>query len=102
MTRQDTNTAPRRRLGRVLSAMLLIAGMGSSQGDALAQAIDCNRLAQQISGLGMPGAATDPARAQQFRDAASRQQSELDRTAAYAASIGCNRRQFLFFGDAPP
>ncbi len=102
MKRQDTNTAPKRRLGRVLSAMILLVGMAASEGGALAQAVDCNRLAQQISALGMPGAATDPARAQQFRDAANRQQAELDRTSAYANSIGCGRRQFLFFGDAPP
>ncbi len=102
MKRQFTNTAPLRRVGRVLSAMILVAGMGASEGGALAQAVDCSRLAQQISALGMPGAATDPARAQQFRDAANKQQSELDRTSAYAASIGCGRRQFLFFGDAPP
>jgi hypothetical protein len=102
MKRHVTNTAPLRRLGRVLSAMLIVVGMGASQGGALAQAVDCSRLAQQISALGMPGAGTDPARAQQFRDAANRQQSELDRTSNYASSIGCGRRQFLFFGDAPP
>jgi len=102
MKRQDTNTAPRWRLGRVLSAMILLVGMSASEGGALAQAVDCNRLAQQISALGMPGATSDPARAQQFRDAANRQQAELDRTSAYANSIGCGRRQFLFFGDAPP
>ncbi len=102
MKRQNTNTAPKRRLGRVLSAMILLAGMSASEGGALAQAVDCNRLAQQISALGTPGGNIDPARAQQFRDAANRQQSELDRTSAQAASIGCGRRQFLFFGDAPP
>ncbi len=102
MKLDNANTAPLRRLGRVLSAMIMIAGMGASEGGALAQAVDCNRLAQQISALGMPDAGADPARAQQFRDAANRQQSELERTAAYANSIGCGRRQFLFFGDAPP
>lgn len=102
MKRDNKITAPARRLGRALSALLLVAGFAASEGGALAQNVDCARLAQQISALGTPGAGSDPARAQQFRDAANRQQSELDRTAAYAQSIGCGRRQFLFFGDAPP
>ena len=38
----------------------------------------------------------------QYQAAADRQRAELDRTAAYAKSIGCDRRQFLFFGAAPP
>ena len=37
-----------------------------------------------------------------YRAAAAKQQVELGRTAAYARSIGCERQQFLFFGEAPP
>ncbi len=92
--------AQMRRLGRVLSAMLLLAGIGAAETTALAQAVDCNRLQQQIVALGPVGSA-DPARAQQFRDAAQRQAGELDRTVAYSNSIGCGRRQFLFFDDSP-
>ena len=38
----------------------------------------------------------------QYQAAAERQRAEIDRTAAYAHSIGCDHRQFLFFGSAPP
>ena len=38
----------------------------------------------------------------EYQAAADRQRAELDRTTAYARSIGCDRRQFLFFGSAPP
>jgi len=92
--------APLRRLKAVLSAMVLCAGMGAAQTMALAQAVDCNRLQQQITALGPIGSA-DPARAEQFRDAVQRQAQELDRTVAYSNSIGCGRRQFLFFDDSP-
>jgi len=37
-----------------------------------------------------------------YRAAAAKQQVELSRAAAYARSIGCERQQFLFFGEAPP
>jgi hypothetical protein len=94
-------TAPRR-IGRIVAAMSLFAGLVASDGAAIAQSVDCNRLQQQIVALGPPGMGSDPLRAEQFRDAVQRQQSELERTAAYANSIGCGRRQFLFFGDAPP
>jgi hypothetical protein len=92
--------APWRRLRAVLSAVILLGGMGAAETTALAQAVDCNRLQQQIIALGPTGSA-DPARAQQFRDAVQRQASELDRTVAYSNSIGCGRRQFLFFDDSP-
>ncbi len=85
---------------RVLAAVILLFGMGGAETTALAQALDCNRLQQQIVALGPAGSA-DPARAQQFRDAVQRQAAELDRTVAYSNSIGCGRRQFLFFDDSP-
>jgi hypothetical protein len=90
------------RIGRTIAALSLVIGLVASDGAAIAQSVDCNRLQQQIVALGPPGMGTDPLRAEQFRDAVQRQQSELERTAAYANSIGCGRRQFLFFGDAPP
>lgn len=104
MKRTEPNAlaAPVRRWGRLLSVVALMGGMLATESGALAQAVDCNRLQQQIAALGPPGAGGDPARAQQFRQAATNQQSELDRTVNYARSIGCDRRQFLFFGDAPP
>ena len=81
----------------ILAACLALL---SGETQTLAQTIDCNRLQQQIIALGPTGSA-DPARAQQFRDAVQRQAQELDRTVAYSNSIGCGRRQFLFFDDSP-
>jgi hypothetical protein len=57
---------------------------------------DCQRLREAIA---------DASRADsgaQYQAAADRQRAELDRTVAYAKSIGCDRHQFLFFGAAPP
>ena len=63
-----------------------------------AQSIDCNRLRAELANL--PNGPS--ARGQQFSDAANRQLGEINRTAAYAGSLGCDRRQFLIFGAAPP
>jgi hypothetical protein len=64
-------------------------------GPAVAQQIDCNALRAQIAATPVQ---TDP----RAVAAAQRQRTELQRTAAYAEQIGCNRRQFLFFGSPPP
>jgi len=102
MTRplQTILTKPLRQLTRGLAMIAACAGLLAGETSAFAQAADCNRLQQQIVALGPVGSA-DPARAQQFRDAAQRQATELDRTVAYSNSIGCGRRQFLFFDDSP-
>ena len=65
-------------------------------GDALAQnAANCARLQQAIAASRHgPGA--------QIQAAAERQRSELARTTAYARSLGCENRKFLFFGSDPP
>ncbi|HEV7480243.1 MAG TPA: hypothetical protein VGO05_08185, partial [Roseiarcus sp.] len=34
--------------------------------------------------------------------AVERQRAELSRTSAYARSLGCGNRKFLFFGSEPP
>ena len=86
---------------RVASALVVCGAMVVSIGDSVAQSVDCARLGAQLAALTRSGGG-DPARAQQFQRAAQRQQSELDRTVAYARSIGCGRRQFLFFGEAAP
>ena len=57
---------------------------------------DCQRLRQMIDDASRSDSGS------QYQAAADRQRAELDRTAAYAHSIGCDRRQFLFFGAAPP
>ena len=38
----------------------------------------------------------------QYEAAAQRQRGEIERTGAYARSIGCENRKFLFFGSNPP
>ncbi|GAC1340286.1 MAG: DUF2865 domain-containing protein [Beijerinckiaceae bacterium] len=61
--------------------------------------VDCNRLQAQIASAGM----ADPAVSGRFAAAAQKQRSELERTAAYGHSIGCDRSNFVFFGpQAPP
>lgn len=76
------------RLFAVVAAVACIA-------PAAAQPIDCNALRAQIAAT---PAQSDP----RAVAAARRQRAELERTAAYAEQLGCNRRQFLFFGSAPP
>ena len=66
---------------------------------AQAQSFDCNRLQMQIAQASTP----DPAESGRFAAAAQKQRSELERTVAYAHSIGCDRSGFAFFGpQAPP
>ena len=62
---------------------------------ALSQTGECARLQQSI-------AAASGGHAEQFQAAAERQRSEVERTSAYANSIGCSNRKFLFFGSDPP
>jgi len=65
---------------------------------AVAQGIDCRALQAQIARAGQASASG----AGRYLAAANRQRAEIDRTAAYAQSIGCGQRQFLFFGSPPP
>lgn len=78
---------------RALAIAAALAGMASG---ALAQQVDCRALQAQIAAT--PPGAADP----KAVEAASRQRAEIERTVAYADQIGCNRRQFLIFGSAPP
>jgi len=80
---------------RLIAAGLALLG---SLSGALAQGLECSRLQAQIASMG-PG---DASAAAGFADAARRQQYELERTQSYAQSIGCNNKQFLFFGSNPP
>ena len=83
-------------------AMLRVLGslamLGMSLTGALAQAIDCGQLQAAIA----TGTRGDPSAAARYSAAARKQQYELDRTASYAQQLGCNNRQFLFFGSPPP
>ena len=60
---------------------------------ALAQNAECARLQQAIAARrGSSGS----------QAAVERQRAELGRTRAYANSLGCGNRKFLFFGSEPP
>ncbi len=60
---------------------------------AVAQNAECARLQQAIAARrGSSGS----------QAAVERQRAELGRTRAYAGSLGCGNRKFLFFGSEPP
>jgi hypothetical protein len=69
-----------------------MAALGSG---ASAQQVDCRALQAQIQ-------ATPVATDERAQAAAAKQRAEIDRTVSYGRSIGCDRQQFLFFGEAPP
>ena len=77
-------------------ALIIVAALAPWAAPARAESTYCNDLKAEIAQAGGGG---DSAR---YRAAAAKQQVELGRTAAYARSIGCERQQFLFFGEAPP
>ena len=96
MSKRTIETFARRvALGLVLAVAVAAAVFG---GRVSAQQLsaDCQRLREAIADAsrGDSGA--------QYQAAADRQRAELDRTVAYAKSIGCDRRQFLFFVAPPP
>src|SRR5947209_15457130 len=79
------------------SALVIAAALASPQ--AGAQSVDCNRLQAQIAQANTG----DPSGSERIAAAAQKQRAELDRTVAYAHSIGCDRSGFVFFGpQAPP
>ncbi len=77
-------------------ALIVVAALAPWAAPARAESAYCNDLKAEIAQAGGGG---DSAR---YRAAGAKQQVELGRTAAYARSIGCERQQFLFFGEAPP
>jgi hypothetical protein len=86
------------RTGRrvVLGVAVAILAALTAADVAEPQSADCARLRQAISD------ASRNDQGAQYQAAADRQRAEIDRTVAYAKSIGCDRKQFLFFGSAPP
>jgi hypothetical protein len=76
-------------------AIVVVAVFALSTISARAESAYCSELKAEIAQAG----GGDSSR---YRAAANKQQVELGRTAAYARSIGCERQQFLFFGEAPP
>jgi uncharacterized protein DUF2865 len=90
--RMIERTGRRVALGAVFAFLAALATADVAQ----PQSVDCGRLRQQIAD------ASQNSQGSQYQAAAERQREELDRTNAYAHSIGCDRKQFLFFGSAPP
>ncbi len=80
--------------GKILALVALAAASAAFSGDiALAQNAECARLQQAIAARrGSSGS----------QAAIERQRAELGRTRAYAGSLGCGNRKFLFFGSEPP
>ncbi len=84
-------------LGGVAAACALALAIFFGAAPALSQSnADCERLRQAIAD------ATNSSGAAQYQAAADRQGAELERMSAYARSIGCENRKFLFFGAEPP
>ncbi|WP_293865241.1 DUF2865 domain-containing protein [uncultured Alsobacter sp.] len=82
---------------RSVMAIAVIAGaLVASATAALSQSAYCERLRADIAALDRAPGASGGA------DAVRQQRAELDRTVAYARSIGCQRQRFLIFGEPPP
>jgi hypothetical protein len=79
------------------AAVVLAAALLEFASNAEAQGVDCGRLQAQIAAIDQADARTNP-----YAGAAQKQRDEINRTRAYAQSVGCDRQQFLFFGNAPP
>jgi hypothetical protein len=82
-------------------AAALLATLGVVVGSAgldtaRSQSADCQRLRQEIAD------SSHNTQGAQYQAAAAKQRAEIDRTVAYARSIGCEKQQFLFFGSPPP
>ena len=77
-----------------LAATLALLAVAAAS-PAAAQSAYCDDLKAQIARAGSSAGAGN-------RAAMAKQQRELQRAGAYAHQVGCDRQQFLFFGDAPP
>ena len=84
--------------GGILASVGTLAALAASivafsADTAMAQNAECARLQQAIAARrGSSGS----------QAAVERQRAELGRTRAYAGSLGCGNRKFLFFGSEPP
>jgi len=82
---------------RLSAQVFLPAAICVTSGAVLAQGADCNGLRAQIAALDQASARSNP-----YAGAAQRQRADLQRSMAYAHSLGCDHQQFLFFGAPPP
>ncbi len=81
---------------RTFLAAAAVLAAALTGGEALAQSAECVRLQQAIAAASRSGPGA------QLQAAVERQRAELSRTVAYARSLGCENRKFLFFGSDPP
>jgi hypothetical protein len=82
---------------RTLLAIVAAATFGLfAVSPAGAESPNCTELRAQIA------RASAGSRAGRYQAAAARQRGEYARVAARARALGCDRGQFLFFGDPPP
>jgi hypothetical protein len=63
-----------------------------------AQSPDCDRIRSQIAAIDQGGGG----RPNSYGSAAQRQQAEIQKTTAYAQSLGCDRGRYSFFGGGQP
>jgi len=83
-------------VSRVLAACVAVAALLSFAGaPARAESGECRALRAQIANAAGGEAGN-------FRAAAARQRREIDRTEAYAQSLGCDDFQIPLFSKAPP
>jgi hypothetical protein len=88
---------PRRRraaFAAAFAAAFVATALGAF--DVRAESAYCTDLRAQISKAGQDGLAA------RYRAAAAKQRTEYGKLAQRARSLGCDRQQFLFFGDPPP
>jgi Protein of unknown function (DUF2865) len=79
-------------VGALAALFALIVAFGADV--ASAQNAECARLQQAIASARRGSSGS--------QGAVERQRAELSRTSAYARSLGCENRKFLFFGSEPP
>jgi hypothetical protein len=86
-------------IGLSARTMMAAVALAAASSTATAQSSYCDRLRSELAGIER---AAGSARSQPYSDAIRRQRGELDRTIAYARSIGCQRQGFFPFGGPPP
>lgn len=85
---------------RWVEALAVAVGVVFASATAtLAQSAYCERLRADIAALDRASA---PGRGGSAAEAVRQRRAELDRTVAYARSIGCQRQRFLIFGAPAP
>jgi hypothetical protein len=80
------------------SRLAVLAALIAAPVPALAQNAACDRLRSDLAALDQAGSRSQ----QPYAESIRRLRSDLDRTIAYARSIGCQKARIPFFGDSAP